>query len=258
MAHSFLIINENRRELNPVDAGWQACPKGHSYGPAVREYWLLHYVLEGEGRFEIEGKTFHLKAGEIFVIPPQVVTYYEADQSHPWKYVWIGFTHQGALPKPLDTVIRHPEAGAIFEEIQSLEHAGAGKNARLTACLWRLFSLLLEETHLAIDPSEADMNIIRAEYMNELSVEALARRLHLHRSTLSVLFRKKYGLPLHQCLTDHRMHKASELLSHGFSVTTTATSVGYADIVTFSKRFKLHFGCSPKQYAKKKADSDQF
>ena len=54
------------------------------------------------------------------------------------------------------------------------------------------------------------------------------------------------------------MHKASELLCHGFSVTTTAASVGYADIVTFSKRFKSHFGLSPKQYAKKKADSDKF
>ena len=34
--------------LAPLNFGWEACAPGHQFGPAVRHYHLLHYVLEGE------------------------------------------------------------------------------------------------------------------------------------------------------------------------------------------------------------------
>ena len=30
--------------MNPVQLGYEDCEPSHSFGPAVREYWLLHYV----------------------------------------------------------------------------------------------------------------------------------------------------------------------------------------------------------------------
>ena len=35
--------------LSVCNLGEQACPAGHTYGPAVRGYYLIHYVLSGCG-----------------------------------------------------------------------------------------------------------------------------------------------------------------------------------------------------------------
>ena len=37
--------------LAPLNYGYEACKPGHRFGPAVRHYHLLHFVLEGEGTF---------------------------------------------------------------------------------------------------------------------------------------------------------------------------------------------------------------
>ena len=55
--------------LAPLTFGWEACAPGHQFGPAVRHYHLLHYVLEGEGTFLKGGATYRVDAGDLFVIP---------------------------------------------------------------------------------------------------------------------------------------------------------------------------------------------
>lgn len=47
-----------------------------------------------------------MHAGNIFVIPPYLETYYQADAQNPWHYVWIGFTADARLPEAL----RRPRA----------------------------------------------------------------------------------------------------------------------------------------------------
>ena len=62
----------------PLDCGYQACAPNHSFGPAVRPYYLLHYVLEGEGAF-LKNSTLHqVGPGDLFVICPEELTTYRA------------------------------------------------------------------------------------------------------------------------------------------------------------------------------------
>ena len=52
---------------------------------------LLHYVVRGKGIFRRGKREYALQAGEIFVIRPGEVTYYEADMRDPWEYMWVAF-----------------------------------------------------------------------------------------------------------------------------------------------------------------------
>lgn len=70
------IVNEHLPGLNPVQFGSERCAPSHAFGPAVRTHWLLHYVISGQGRFTREGETHPVHAGNIFVIPPYLETYY--------------------------------------------------------------------------------------------------------------------------------------------------------------------------------------
>ncbi|MBP3392374.1 MAG: AraC family ligand binding domain-containing protein, partial [Clostridia bacterium] len=64
------ILNEQYPGLSPTQFGFQECHPGHSFGPCVRPFWLLHYVISGTGTFTRSGITHQITPGEIFVIPP--------------------------------------------------------------------------------------------------------------------------------------------------------------------------------------------
>ena len=78
-------------EITPLDCGYEACAPNHSFGPAVRPYYLLHYVLEGEGTFLKNGTRYRVRTGDLFVICPEELTTYRASQDNPWAYSWVSF-----------------------------------------------------------------------------------------------------------------------------------------------------------------------
>ena len=51
MKQDLVLSNLHLRDLNPRICGREACAPGHTFGPAVREYHLLHYVVRGTGVF---------------------------------------------------------------------------------------------------------------------------------------------------------------------------------------------------------------
>ena len=71
--------------------GYAYCEPLHSYGPAVRPNYLLHYIMSGKGIYQIDGATHTLGKGEGFLIEPNKQTFYQADVQEPWSYLWIGF-----------------------------------------------------------------------------------------------------------------------------------------------------------------------
>ena len=247
---SEIIINEGYTGMNPVSYGYQTCEPSHSYGPAVRTHWLLHYVVSGTGIFLRDGQQHQVRPGEAFVIPPFLETYYEADATDPWKYIWIGFTSDMELPPELQKpVIRFPGMGNIFENMRRCQNMQNGKSAFLAGCIWELLSVTLESNNQKNNYIEQALHYMNAEYMTNLSVALLAQRLNLDRCYFSTLFNRQVGVSPSQYLVKLRLEKAAELmLYHNQSPSVAAASVGYTDIYNFSKMFKKKYGCAPRHY----------
>ena len=244
--NSEVIINKNYERINPVQFGFESCEKSHGFGPATRTYWLFHYVVSGKGVFQINEKKYALSSGMMFVIPPFTETYYEADLEDPWEYIWVGFT--GTPPLQLNDCYDIPGALRIFEHMKASHNLHNGKTEFILAQLWELFSFLMEENQTKEDPINAALNLIHSQYMMPLSVSQIAASVHLERTYFSKMFSERMRISPQQYLIEHRMKKAKAFLSLGYSVTTTATSVGYSDIYIFSKTFKRRFGESPSHY----------
>lgn len=254
MHHSELIVNRKYGGLNPVQFGYEDCCPGHTYGPAVRGHWLLHYVKSGCGILYREGRAYPVQPGEIFVIPPGLETVYSADRESPWEYIWIGFTCEGELPLPLAPVVRCPAAGRIFEKMKQCEQYETGKCAFLSGMLWQLMSAMLEADQSPAKGSEyvqKALNYMDTEYMRSITVEEIAKRLNLNRSYFSALFRRQVGTSPREYLLDLRLKRAAEIMiNYGGMPTVAAVSVGYSDIYQFSKIFKEKYGMSPRAYIK--------
>ena len=246
------IINKGYKTINPIRFGFEKCEKGHFWGPMARFYWLFHFVISGKGTYYIEGKTYNVSAGMMFVIPPQIETYYEADIKEPWEYIWVGFT--GEPPLELKDIYNIPHALDIFVGMKHSHNLNNGRTEYILAKLWELFSLLLEEENSnsqKSDPIEIALSLIHSEYMTPITVQQIADRIHLDRVYFSNLFRKHLGISPKKYILNYRMEQAKILLQKGYSVTTTAISVGYQDVFIFSKMFKRHFNYSPSEYLKR-------
>lgn len=241
--HDVTLLNRHFTDLNPLLYGYERCRSGHSFGPKVRKYTLIHYVIEGKGTVYKSSGEYTVRAGEAFLILPGEIVTYTADLQDPWHYQWVGF--DGALSKKfaeLPTVISFP--AGLMREI-----CAAGKQTmreyRIASLLFQMYAELFEEKEPRNYYVRQVKDHIRTLYMQPLRVETIAEQMNLDRRYLSRLFKQKTGQTIQDYLISVRMEEAKRLLENGSSVEQAALLCGYEDPFNFSKMFKRRFGVSP-------------
>ena len=247
------------RALAPCNVGYEKCLPSHFFGPAVRTEWLLHYVLSGKGSFRTERGEYTLQKGDMFIIKPMEITYYEADADEPWEYIWLSFKAVTELPSLLTEcdAVSVPYLEDVFRELVfSREFAdnGAGYSEHATAMLWELIGRIRHRGDSVKSENSyvgAARDMIESEMHRDITVSEIADRLHLNRSYFTALFTRAMGISPGVYLFELRMKRARELLVSGkYSVAVVAASVGYSDSFVFSRAFKRRFGISPTACAR--------
>ena len=264
-------FNTNNFDLNVDHYGAEICAKNYSFGPTVRDNYVLHFIVDGKGKFIIDGITAQLKTGDMFILPKGKVAFYQADGEHPWTYLWVGFSGSKAeniLSKTqlLDHYFCHSTLESkVLDQIVKLTQFRDQKlddvtELQLTAELYKLLAFLMKEfpSKAMSDSSILIQNyikqakkIIHTQYGNPLKISDIAKKLNLNRSYLYKIFKEETGYSLKDYLIQIRMEKSADLLtSTTFHISEIANAVGFPDALAFSKAFKKHFGQSPSHYRK--------
>ena len=264
-------FNTNNFDLNVDHYGAEICAKNYSFGPTVRDNYVLHFIVDGKGKFTIDGITTQLKTGDMFILPKGKVAFYQADGEHPWTYLWVGFSGSKAeniLSKTqlLDHYFCHSTLESkVLDQIVKLTQFRDQKlddvtELQLTAELYKLLAFLMKEF-----PSKAMSDssiliqsyikqvkkIIHTQYGNPLKISEIAKKLNLNRSSLYKIFKEETDYSLKDYLIQIRMEKSADLLTRTtFHISEIANAVGFPDALAFSKAFKKHFGQSPSHYRK--------
>jgi len=264
----FLPMSRLLKELYVTQFGEEDCAPGHYWGPAVRDHYLLHYVLDGKGVFETGGRRYELTKGQGFLIVPGTIAFYQADRLNPWSYCWIGFNgslagsllHQAGLSMK-SPILDFPEDRAVRDCIREMTESrrfGPAREYRLAGLLHMLLSEFIA-AHPPVEIVRRDAwseayvekvkDFIQLNYAQKITVEDIAAFAGLSRSYLCSLFRKSEGTSVQGYLVQYRMRKACELMGNPeFSIGDIARSVGYGDPLLFSKMFRKVMGVSPRQY----------
>lgn len=251
--------------------GYAICQPLHSFGPAVRPNYLIHLVTEGRGVFRRGEQSNTLGPGEGFLIEPNVLTYYQADATDPWSYLWIGFAgnrcdeylRQLGLGEDRVT-FRVPdctEHKEVVREMLRYSTASLENDFMLQSLLCRFFSVLsrsLSVSLTTVTQSEREnfyvrraVEFVQYNYANHITVSDMAKYVSINRSYLSTLFQNVLGVSPQQFLARFRLTRAKEQLTlSDATVAVIAQSVGYRDPLVFSKAFKLMTGMTPIQYRK--------
>ncbi len=250
--------------------GYETCPPGHSFGPAVRDHFLLHFVRAGKGVFSAENRAYTLAAGEGFLISPERVTAYRADKTDPWKYFWIGFSGGGAAAllaeigldaeKAIFTLSSVDECEKIFDRISAPAADGITGQLELLSALYALLARIRPYSDVQSDSAyrlfntgsdyaESAERYIRQCYASRITVGGVAEHLGLSRTYFSTIFKKYTGRSPQEYLIYVRIGKAKELLAESdLAVADVARTVGYDDPLLFSRIFHKVCGMSPRAY----------
>lgn len=250
--------------------GYAECESLHSYGPAVRTHYIIHYILDGKGYYQVGDQKYELSKGQGFLIEPEVSTFYQADEENPWTYLWVGFggTRAKHFLKDIGLndrqLIFQGDYGNMLEQIvfQMLKHTEptAANRYYLQGKLYEFFSVLAKNT--VVDeqkemPKENSyiqeaIGYIRNHYAEGICVADVAAHLNVNRSYLYTLFKNSLEMTPKEFLTRFRVSRAKEQLTlTEDSVEHIAHSCGYRDALVFSKAFKTYLGLTPTAFRKK-------
>ena len=266
--------------VNPINLdyfGSEMCQPGQSFGPYVRENYVLHMVRSGSGTLEKEKQSWNILEGEAFLIYPGETTIYRADRDNPWNYVWVGFhgfrsreilMHAGFSREcPVVKVRDKDRLNMVLKKLLSeLDLTFSGEMAR-TASLYELMALLAENHELETKlTGERENNpdykyvkraveMIARAYRSHLRVEDIAKEIGISRNYLSSIFKREMGISPQEFLIDFRLEAAASLLRNTRDpVNAVAIEVGYSDPLSFSKAFRRKFGMSPTEFRETKPE----
>lgn len=265
--------NENFIDLSLYQFGWERCAPSHAFGPAARTHYLFHYVISGTGTLnanDVSGKThtYQIKSGQGFMIFPNQINTYIADQKLPWEYVWIEF--DGLRAKEAieiaglspNTPIYHTHSYELREimmnEMLYIARHGDMAPFHLMGHLYLFLDALtrsISSMRLSKGSRLRDFYVheaitfVEQNFQNDISVEDIADNCGLNRSYFGKIFREAVGRTPQEFLLNYRMTKAAELLKlTRLSIGDISKAVGYENPLHFSRAFKNIYGISPRDW----------
>ena len=268
-----IFPSENFIDLGLYQFGWEQCDPAHSFGPAVRNHYLFHYVLSGTGTLYAENSKkesieYHIRSEQGFMIFPEQICTYVADSSLPWEYVWLefdglkakelldtaGFSVNSPIYRPRFKDTSHEMA----EEMMYIAKHPKASPFNLIGHLYLFLDGFVRSTASPFTNQTTSMrnfyikealSFIEQNFQNDISVEDIAAFCGLNRSYFGKIFHDTVGKTPQEFLISYRMSKASELLKMTkLSIADIGNAVGYPNQLHFSRAFKNLYGVSPRSW----------
>ncbi len=264
---SFKQTDLDHIDLSIFNCGCQSCEGGYTWGPGVRDHYLIHYIVRGKGTFTVNRTVYPLRAGDVFLAKPNQLISYSADKIDPWEYYWVGFNGVSAnrlvleLPFRDDSPTHHCQnAERVKNALREIFLARGPQPCDEALMVGRLYlfaaELMREAKALAPRPANSGaqyvlsaIKFIQFNYSHNIGIDDIARAVGVSRSHLYRIFMGNVGCSPIDYLTQYRIDEACALLKRSaLSVAEISASVGFYDPFYFSRVFKKNVGVPPSKY----------
>ena len=266
------------------------------YRGAMPEYlrtYPLHWhdemelipVTSGQGIITVQQQRLIVRAGDILLIPPQMVHSMEQLDDHAMEYYNILFRFSLLENDPLDSCYEK-YLKPIYDGTRTLPVLVPSDDPLNKALLPHVADLILhrkeyrEDSELLIkshlfaimhhlsrsstptsnaqhaiqttyDKLKQALAQIHSHYMDEISVEQAASLCGFSASHFMKLFRQLTGSSFTQYLKQFRLEQAAgQLLQTEEKISNVAHSTGFQNLSYFTRAFTAQYGCSPAAYRK--------
>ena len=249
---SLVICEENRVEA-----------KDDSFGPMIRNSYVVECCTGGFGYIVINDKEFKIKEGDCYVLlPGDRVTHKTTKDSYRSElscFIRGEEIERAVQEASITSDSPFAPKSAYYEvsrAIRRMLELDCDRSIRADylrmAEMYRIISTLFDCKRRAegVSVIERAIGIIDTGYAEAMSVDNIAKRIGLERCYFSVLFREHTGLSPHAYLNSVRIEKACTLMSKtNLSISEIAVQVGL-EARSFSRMFKRELGLTPSEYKK--------
>ena len=248
-----------------------ACSAGISYPDARYEiqrknssHFSIEYVYEGSGMVQHNSETYHVSAGDFFILHPNAYHHYYANRKTPWKKIFLtlnGDPEFLALLKiyKVENVhyLHHTQSPFELEDILELIKKETPNMAHELEML--LFKLVIsisdfyKSNEQQIDNNKITLakNFIERRITTKLTVDELSKYVNLNRSYLTRQFKHFFGLSPNEYILIAKIEYATNLLkTSNLSLEIIAYKLSFSDAAHFSHKFKQYTGLTPGKFRK--------
>lgn len=250
----------------PVRAGRSLAKPNYKVGPKRIECYSLHFVYEGMIRFEFDGKWMDLKQGDLFCLfPGRTYYYYKLPSASSLRISWLALDGERVKPllelagltsgrpfcqQAVSSRVKERAEGVI-DALQDVVRWKPATALQLQSLVCGLLAELMPDT--AVSPSTEPsgwihecMDFMELHATEGISVQQVAAFAGVHRSYFSNMFASQVGMPPLKYIQKIRMEKARRLLQEtDAAVTEIALSLGYPNLYSFTRAFKIYYKLSP-------------
>lgn len=244
-------------------------PPGTTEGPRVLNDFQLVILLAGEARFTSGEAQAEVRGGDAWLSPPGVQEHLEILGDQPLQMIFVHLDLRRGNGAPCDASgwprVRHLPVDNILQPL--LRHlvwladtaAEGWEELARSAGRHLILAFLADRTATGgvqmkplPRPVATALAHLRScwrgrEIMHAVPVAAMARAAGVSREHLTREFRRAYGESPAGIERRLRLDRAVELLATtNLEIAAIAGRCGWGDIGHFSRRFRAHFGVSPR------------
>lgn len=263
----------NLLDLEIKEFGYEIVIKNKRFSYTTKDYPLIHFVVKGEGYFEINKRKYNLKRGGLFYIPAHCEANYYPNPNNPWEYIWVGFDglKAEALLELARLDLEHPiyaSEGSAFNKIMSdlyscYNEENENRDLLLVSIMYRLFyQLSLENANLENKKIKSRVTLVSKakeyisnNYQFDIKVADIAKDISITPEYLSAIFKEVEGISTIGFLKNIRLNVALSYLDNTtLKINEISKRCGYKSPLYFSNDFKKYYGVSPLEYIKQKRE----
>ena len=230
-------------------------PRCHSHDSCE-----LYFLSEGERYLYAGGRSYHIRAGDAFLLPPGLEhrTLDSGGSAYTKLTCMIpsALIPTGAIPS--DVYIVRPVGAQLERMVREADAVSVGSAIERYAAVMKLLSIVLslpehreQAQSPALDRMSEIIGYVEEHYTDRITLTALSERFFISEYYLCRLFREYTGLTIMSYVTGLRLDRARALLERGGRVAEVARFCGFGSVSAFASAFVKAVGCSPMEYRRR-------
>ncbi len=247
---------------------FEALSEDWKHAALLLEDYELFVVTKGVLYLEYNKKQYHIKEGEMLLLPPVPEPYNERRgyQSSDCAFYWMHFDYDKSSDNS-DIIIlpeygrlQQPEKATILmKQLQDASRNDLGRitlNYMTSAILCEVYDDIQRGLYSVAENDDAGkqvhediINYVRHNIHTRLTVSQIAKHFGYNDKYISQMFCQYYGITLKKFILESKASAASFFLADtNLTIEEIATKLGYSDSHNFSRSYKSITGHSPTAY----------
>jgi len=224
---------------------------------------VMEYVISGQGTVILDGQTFEVKAGDIYLLPKGHNHSYYADKTNPWEKIWCNV--EGTLPEkllaeynPRNMVVFEGAGGlSYFQQIHKIgemDSYSAEEKHNKAALIFHELLQYLYTDYYGKEQKLSEETLCMKTYLDnhvaqKISLKELGDMVFLSESQIVRLFKRDLGMTPYEYSLSLKLDQAKKLLRNSrLQVREIAEYLAFCDEHYFSYIFKKKTGQTPLEY----------